>query len=172
MNDYDYEGTLRRARLALANSNPGWDEHKHPRRADGKFGSGGGVSGGGASEGKAKFRRAGDRLVAKMNQLFADDYDDDEISEKMNKVAHNFEDFALEVIADYPVPKERGLARSKALAERKALVRDVGKKLGFGPDELDGWQGLNPHVLKELSHGVGKDLTRKERAEYLRNYQG
>ena len=147
--DYDYEGTISRARLALANSNPNWQEHKHPRRADGKFGSGGGTGGASGKGNAAEFKNKGNRLVAKLGQLNDSyDYDDDELVEKMQKVGHAFEDFALDTIANYPVPKERGMARGKALAERRALIRSVGKRLGF--TDPDGWGGMNPKVCHEL----------------------
>lgn len=110
----------------------------------------------------SRLRQMGDELVAKYAEWMASDpdetADDDSVFDGYDpenpstdeRMAADFEAFALECIADYPVPSEDGPARELALDARKGLVRDVGGKLLFGPIDGDGWQGMDHAVGREL----------------------
>ena len=169
MTEQERNEVVERARLALANAkgapNPNWDESKHPRGAGGRFGHGnGGAKAGGEEKEtpKAKSRNAQrrDELVEEGNDLVGrildgyhgvEDADDEAFSEYSENAANDFEDWALTVISDYPVPRKSGPAREKALAARKALIRKVGNDTGlFGPNAGDGWQGMSDAVGREL----------------------
>ena len=126
----NYDEAIRRARLALANSNPGWEEHKHPRRADGKFGSGGGAVGasgkGGGQGGKSDEAQA--YLVTYIKAM-------DGHREEMKNLAEKLKSFAGEV-------EDLG-KRIETTRKSTNLGDDVLKKAASYKAAISSWQALS-----------------------------
>ncbi len=126
----NYDETIRRARLALANSNPNWQEHKHPRRADGKFGSGGGAGGasGKENEKRGKSDEAQAYLVDYIKAM-------DGHREEVKNLAERLKSFAGEV-------EDLG-KRIESTRKSTNLGDDVLKKATSYKAAISSWQALS-----------------------------
>ena len=163
----NYDEAIRRARLALANSNPGWEEHKHPRRADGKFGSGGGAVGARNEKRKAYRNQVEERMRADLGRRprkwearfkakLASAKTAEETNEAYDEGLNVFLYEANNTLKHYPVP-ESGEERNKALAERKSIVKDLAKVFGVRVGHIDDslWD-MPKRIAKELDWDVSK----------------
>lgn len=162
----NYDETIRRARLALANSNPNWEEHKHPRRADGKFGSGGGHASSARNEKQKAYRkqvkewmredleRGPGRWADRVKKRLAGAKTDDEKAAAYEDGVNAFLYEADTILNRYPVPKS-GEERYKALAARKNLIQRAAKvfDVSVGSND-DGLGGMPKRIAKELDWDV------------------
>lgn len=145
--------------------NAEWEEDKHPRADDGKFGAGGGGASEKTPKGKAKkpAKAAGESAGAFKG--FAETKAPERSGDRGGS-----EKFALYFAkaAAATNPKEKELfeaKRDEALAAHKAAVVDYNKMLKEGKDKKD----ITPEQQKEISDKVSKFMGEILKREVLRN---